>query len=317
MRGGAGSVLRVLVSFCFLDRIAGRFVINGPLVTITLKDPDSSSSTEPQKWLDLNSLKPNAVWSLQSKAPPIPNWLPFLKSIRSSASYNPTENPFLPSHLDVTARFSSENLGDLEIQPSFQPQLRRSSLVVQATRGNSANLLAKFSFGGRRFLEYVKSSCLINMPFSSSVGAVKVEPSFDFVRSNPKCLIEAITSSGRTKAVLNMQWQDPTLSVVHALDSRQVACCHLYQLVILTCFCLRNTISPEISLHNAKIMYRWNMNLDSGSINTVVDPTEAIHVKWTDRSMNGRWVTDFSLPLRGTTVKALAANVRVRRQFSF
>ena len=79
----------------------------------------------------------------------------------------------------------------------------------------------------------------------------------------------------------------------------------------------RNIISPEISLHTAKIVYNWNIRLESGSIRTKVDPTEAIHVTWTDRSMNGRWVTDCSLPLKGTSLKALAANVRVRRQFTF
>lgn len=78
-----------------------------------------------------------------------------------------------------------------------------------------------------------------------------------------------------------------------------------------------NVISPEISLHKAKIVYNWNVLLESGSIRTKVDPTEAIHVTWTDRSLNGRWVTDFSLPLKGTSLKALAANVRVRRQFNF
>lgn len=79
----------------------------------------------------------------------------------------------------------------------------------------------------------------------------------------------------------------------------------------------RNIISPEISLHTAKIVYNWNIRLESGSIRTKVDPTEAIHVTWTDRSMNGRWVTDCSLPLKGTSLKALAASVRVRRQFTF
>lgn len=78
-----------------------------------------------------------------------------------------------------------------------------------------------------------------------------------------------------------------------------------------------NTIAPEISLHTAKILYQWNMLLDSGSLKTKVDPTSAIQVTWTDRSMNGKWVTDFSLPLKGTSVSALAADVRVRRQFTF
>jgi hypothetical protein len=72
-----------------------------------------------------------------------------------------------------------------------------------------------------------------------------------------------------------------------------------------------------VSLNSAKIVYNWNVAMESGSIRTMVDPTEAIHISWTDRSMNGRWVTDFILPLKGTSLKDLAANIRVRRQFTF
>ena len=41
-------------------------------------------------------------------------------------------------------------------------------------------------------------------------------------------------------------------------------------------------IAPEISLYNAKIIYQWNIALQSGSIRTKVDPTSAIHITWTD-----------------------------------
>jgi hypothetical protein len=79
----------------------------------------------------------------------------------------------------------------------------------------------------------------------------------------------------------------------------------------------RNTIAPEISLYDARILYQWNIALDSGSIRTKVDPTSDVCVTWTDRSMNGKWVTDVRLPLTGTTLSALAADVKVRRQFNF
>jgi hypothetical protein len=82
-------------------------------------------------------------------------------------------------------------------------------------------------------------------------------------------------------------------------------------------FTFRNIISPEISLNTAKILYHWNIRLESGTIRTKVDPTEAIHVSWTDRTKYGRWVTDFSFPLKGTTLSLLAAQIRIRRQFTF
>jgi hypothetical protein len=62
------------------------------------------------------------------------------------------------------------------------------------------------------------------------------------------------------------------------------------------------------------------MLLGSGgsSVLTKVDPTSGIEVTWTDQSMSGgSWVTDFRLPLEATTIQALAADVRVRRQFNF
>lgn len=80
----------------------------------------------------------------------------------------------------------------------------------------------------------------------------------------------------------------------------------------------RHVIAPEISLYNARIVYQWNVALNSGSIRTKVDPTDSVHVTWTDHSTSGgKWVTDMRLPLVGTSISALAADIRVRRQFSF
>lgn len=78
----------------------------------------------------------------------------------------------------------------------------------------------------------------------------------------------------------------------------------------------RNTISPEISLYDAKILYNWSVALDSGHIKTRIDPSSAIQVTWTDQSLSGKWVTDFKLPLVGSP-GPLAGDIRVRRQFEF
>ena len=63
-------------------------------------------------------------------------------------------------------------------------------------------------------------------------------------------------------------------------------------------------------------MYNWNVALNNGSIRTRVDPTSAIQVTWTDQSSNGKWVTDFKMPLVGAP-GPLASDIRVRRQFQF
>ena len=79
----------------------------------------------------------------------------------------------------------------------------------------------------------------------------------------------------------------------------------------------RHVIAPEISLYNAKITYQWDVTLQSGSVRTLVDPTKAILLTWTDVTPTGKWVTDVRIPLVGTTWKQLAADVKVRRQFRF
>ena len=47
---------------------------------------------------------------------------------------------------------------------------------------------------------------------------------------------------------------------------------------------ISHVIAPEISLYNARIIYNWNVALDSGTIRTKVDPTDSVHVTWTDKS---------------------------------
>ena len=80
-------------------------------------------------------------------------------------------------------------------------------------------------------------------------------------------------------------------------------------------------IAPEISLYNARIVYQWNLALsrNGSSLRTKVDPTDSVQVTWVDQSggNNNKWVTDVRLPLVGTNLAALAADIRVRRQFSF
>jgi len=148
-------------------------------------------------------------------------------------------------------------------------------------------------------MENIRATYKISLPFNS-VSSVTLSPSFDFATDSPSCIVSGETGTGRTTAVLNLNLEDPTLSVIHFLDER-------------------NVISPEISLHTAKITYKWNVKLDSGSIETRVDPNingKGIEVTWIDKTANGEWVTDFKLPLEGSP-GPFAADIRVRRQFIF
>lgn len=289
---------------------AGRFASSGPVVTLTLKDPEEQSYVSPVQedgdtteslqnpWFNFGNLRPNIMWSLQSKGKPLPNWVPNWHSLRTTVGYRYESLKRIPSFIEGDLKFSSESTGiDLRLQPAHEFGSQQSTVSIQASRGASAYLMAKFATKRDRLLQMVKGCYQKSLPYAS-VGAVRVTPSVDLARGQASCLLEATTGTQRTKAVLNLEYANPTLTVIHALNAR-------------------NTIAPEISLYDATILYQWNLALDSGSIKTRVNPTSDVRVTWTDLSVNGQWVTDVRVPLAGTTLSALAADVRVRRQFNF
>ena len=212
------SLCWIILVTCANNSLA-RFSVSGPVVTITLKDPDVEGGSTPTKWADLTAVRPTAQWSVQSRDPPLPHWLPSLKSIRASVGYNHEEGG-LPSTVDAEWRFAKDGYGDLEIQPSYHFKRKKATCIIQATKGNTASLIAKVTFGGKRILDGIRGNFMLNLPLSTSLSALKVSPSFDFTRNIPSCTLEGITGSGRTKAILNLQYEEPTLSVVHAIDER-------------------------------------------------------------------------------------------------
>ena len=339
---------------------AAKFSVNGPVLTVTLKDPEATQTvalrdrtvaeafaatthsndngkTGGHQWIDVTSLRPNLFWSIQSNSPPLPNWLPSWTGLRANVGYRYEELKRLPSFVEADLKFRSERLNtELQLQPSYEVKAKRSNLLVQASHGASF-VLARFSVrhgtGGHsstrssstassshddmndefvssaaptasqnNCLDFLRASYNLAFPAGSSISSLRITPSLDVIKQEPSCVLEGTTGgSSRTKAILKLNYNNPTLAVVHALDER-------------------NIISPEISLYNAKILYQWKVQLHNGaSIRTKVDPTTAIDVTWTDTSAadGGRWVTDFRLPLEGTTLQALASDVRVRRQFNF
>jgi hypothetical protein len=253
---------------------------------------------ESTRWIDVSNLRPHLVWGIQSQQSPLPNWLPALTGLGATVGYQYTDLKTLPSWVEGTVKFSRPS-GELQLEPSYEVKTGRTNLLVRVSRGSSY-ALARLGSRQKNIVEAVRGSVLFNLPYAS-VSSVRLSPSIDVAEQDMACVVEAVTGgSARTKAVLNLQYQNPTLAVVHALDDR-------------------NTIAPEISLYNAKIIYNWTVALGNGSsLRTKVDPTSAIHVTWTDQSAaGGSWVTDCKLPLEGTGLHALAADVRVRRQFRF
>ena len=195
----------VIVIFCSTAK-AAKFSVTGPILTVTLKEPDEPCAagdvTESSKWLNLGSLRPNALWSISSNDPPLPNWLPALKSCRTTVGYRYDDQKTLPSYIEGDATFAND-AGELQLQPTYEVGSKKTSMVVQASNGNSF-VVARLATRGRRLLEFIRGSYSSSLPFAS-ISGVRVTSSFDFIRSNPTLTVEGVTGSARTKAILNLQ----------------------------------------------------------------------------------------------------------------
>jgi hypothetical protein len=194
-----------------------RFAVVGPVLTVTLKDPATGESGN--KWLNLDNFRPNFHWSVRSQSKPLPNWLPSLQSLRANVGYQYDDLKRMPSFVEADLQFKTKPV-DLQIQPTYEFRSKRSVWLVQASRGH-AYVMTKLVFGREKWLELVRGCYQLDLPYAS-VGAVRVTPSWDFRKEEPSCVLEGVTGSQRTKAVLNLDYQNPTLSVVHALDERYV-----------------------------------------------------------------------------------------------
>ena len=107
---------------------------------------------------------------------------------------------------------------DVQVQPSYDFRINRSVVLVQVSQGASY-LMTRFVSKGQRWLEVIKGCYQRDLPYAS-VGGVRISPAYDFRTQQPSCLLEGATGSLRTKAVLNLNYNNPTLTVVHALDDR-------------------------------------------------------------------------------------------------
>jgi len=316
--------------------ISKRFSFNPLLLTVTLKDPfiqnDSSpkipkvslSSSEDEnessvskakpmgrfnnlfssgaQALGISSLSPSLAWSVRSTSPPLPNYFPQLKSTNLSVGYRYDDLKRAPSFYDGSFNLRSEKLGiNMDVAPSYEAKTGKSAALIRVG-SNRSNWFGFAKFGSvastnkKLGLEFIRGFYKFNLPFS--LVALSITPTFDFRRSLPSCNIKGTTASGRSAGVLDLNRDDPKIYVQHALDER-------------------NTIAPEISLRDARIMYNWNIALNSGSIRTRVDPLSAVQVTWTDQTPTGKWVTDYRLPLTNGRSGPLAGDLRVRRQFVF
>ncbi len=322
---------------------AHRFQFQGPILTLTLKDPyqhsshritndstshnesegtSSSSQEESQShqntgwWrrhgtqrgkfsnvVDLHSLAPNVLYSVRTNRP-LPNYFPSLQSASLTAQYNYNEIKNKPNFIEGDIGFHSKKLNGIDFDTNVNYNVAENASAVTTRIGSGGSNSEWGCFGLARFilargksrLSQITAQYKANLPFPN-LGQIQITPTHDFDSELSSCTCIGKSGSGRTAAVLHLDWYRPSLSFLHAIDQR-------------------NTIQPEISLLDAKIVYNWSVALESGSmIKTRVDPMQAVQITWIDQARDGKWVTDFKLPLTGQG--PLAGDIRVRRQFVF
>ena len=212
---------------------AAKFSVQGPVLTVTLKDPQPSHPLEfdrdatvaeafaatkqeesGNKWVDLSSLRPTLFWSLQCNSPPLPNWLPSWTSARTNVGYRYDELKRLPTFVEADLQFRSEKLNtELQVQPSYEVKNRRTNLLLQASHGASY-FLARFSIqnsdrsSGQR-VRYVDED--EDSEYASSSLVPKRSRGLEFLRASYNLAFPAGSSLGNIRITpsLDLTKQEP------------------------------------------------------------------------------------------------------------
>ncbi len=188
-----------------------------------------------------STLSPACLWSVETVDAPFPNSLPSLRKAGLTAGYRYEELKRMPCFLegDVRLELMSRNNDDnlegrtdgllqVHLRPVYfvaQNVLNCVMRVMGQNHGSSRYVMAKFHVTGgtqkKKRLEFVRASYDIPLPFAS-VGSVSMTPAHDFLKGESSCTIVGKSGSGRTAAVVDLNWDNPTLCVIHALDERCV-----------------------------------------------------------------------------------------------
>lgn len=201
--------------------------------------------------------------------------------------------------------------------PNFHGSTARIKSILKSDKYRRNNhLMVRFATGGGNGanpgsnLAYTRASLRLSTPsffrrFRNNRGkGVTVMPSYDFIEGKARCVLSGdVGSTGRTRAVLRLDVDDSTLTLVRALDGNKI-------------------IAPTISLQSGKIVYDYHLASQrkvGSSLSSHVDPSKGIILKWTDGVPGGAggscWVTEFRVPLDVTSSGPLAADIRVGRRW--
>jgi hypothetical protein len=125
--------------------------------------------------------------------------------------------------------FSAPGNVKVQVQPIFTNNNNNNNnnnsnkmmCLLQLEKGSAIQLFAKLA---NRGVALVRGCYQCDLS-AAGLGAIRMTPQLDLTKGEPSCLLEATTSSQRTKTILNLEYQNPTLKIVHALDERYVNVC--------------------------------------------------------------------------------------------
>ena len=222
-----------------------------------------------------------------------------------------------PSWIETTAKFDFPDLCQLQVQPSHELSSSTTNVLLQLSRGAHyawAKVLHHHNDHHTLRLGTAQASALVRLPLAS-LAAVRISPTWNSNNNNNNnnnsnvvaphhrrgeitCDVEAVTGGpGRTRAVLHLEYEHPTLAVQYQPTPR-----HL--------------IRPVLDLFSGKMVYQWILALQKGgSLQVLVDPERDVTMQWNDPSSSNRgvWLTNVRVPLE----QPWRVDVRVRRQFAF
>jgi len=219
-----------------------KFTSTGPVLSLTLRDPfaspsgtsSSSSSTGSASGLNvspgysdttllvtsLSNLNPCCNWSMHSNGPPFPAKVPFIQSISASLVYQYNQLKAFPNSISGKINLGGFLQDRLKIQlfPSVKVKSGQVDLAISASTENDDHMgCVQMSNKGGVILKQIRTSHKFHWPFAA-MNSVTVAPSFDFQKGIPSCILSGVTGSGRTAAIVDLNMDDPTLSVSHAVD---------------------------------------------------------------------------------------------------
>lgn len=214
--------------------------------------PERQTTT---KFPQFQSLEGNLEYSEKGTSSPkqrrpwnIPSTQPYKNPQQQQQQYLETLSSWIPNKISAIAKFRSRNV-DIYMEPAFDCNTQESNLALTVAKGSCASLMTTFR---NRALESIrgcfqmnigrtgtqgdvsptqKESSMSMIPNDEATATLRVIPAWNFQTKERTCLVEGTTKSKNTQIALDMQYENPSLSVIQKVNDRYVECMLLFFLL--------------------------------------------------------------------------------------